>query len=67
MIRNLMGCLLAIGAGNKPVAWMDEILQGRDRSLAAPTFPADGLYFLGPYYDARHGLPEHTPPMDWLP
>ena len=67
MVRNLMGCLLAIGSGARPVNWMAEVLAGRDRSLAAPTFPADGLYFLGPYYDAQHGIPEHTPAMDWLP
>ncbi|MBT9504950.1 MAG: tRNA pseudouridine(38-40) synthase TruA [Burkholderiaceae bacterium] len=67
MIRNLMGCLLAIGTGTRAVPWMGEILAGRDRKLAAPTFPADGLYFVGPYYDAEHGIPERTPPMDWLP
>ncbi len=67
MVRNLMGCLLAIGSGARPVDWMAEVLAGRDRSLAAPTFPADGLYFQGPYYDAQHGIPEHTPAMDWLP
>nr|WP_316639457.1 tRNA pseudouridine(38-40) synthase TruA [uncultured Roseateles sp.] len=67
MIRNLMGCLLAIGSGTRVVPWMGEILAGRDRKLAAPTFPADGLYFVGPYYDAEHGIPERTPPMDWLP
>jgi len=67
MVRNLMGCMLAIGSGARPVDWMAEVLAGRDRSLAAPTFPADGLYFQGPYYDAQHGIPEHTPAMDWLP
>lgn len=67
MVRNIMGCLIAVGSGTRPVPWLQEVLQGRDRSLAAPTFPADGLYFLGPYYDACHALPEHTAPMDWLP
>lgn len=67
MVRNLMGCLIAIGAGTRPVEWMHEVLVGRNRSLAAPTFPADGLYFVGPYYDLRHGIPEHTPTMNWLP
>ena len=33
----------------------------------APTFAPDGLYFVGPYYDARHGIPEHTPAMGWHP
>ena len=29
----------------------------RDRTRAAPTFAADGLYFTGADYDARWGLP----------
>ena len=36
-------------------------------ALAAPTFAAEGLYFLGPRYDADWGLPDHTPAYDWLP
>jgi tRNA pseudouridine38-40 synthase len=43
------------------------VLAGRDRRQAAPTFSPHGLYFVGPYYDARHAIPEHTAPMDWLP
>lgn len=67
MIRNLMGSLLAVGQGARPPDWVAEVLQARDRSLAAPTFSPDGLYFLGPQYDADRGLPIHTPAMDWLP
>ena len=67
MVRNLMGCLLAVGEGRQPPGWMAEVLAARNRDAAAPTFAADGLYFVGPYYDARHALPEHTPVMDWLP
>lgn len=67
MIRNLMGSLLAVGHGARPPDWVAEVLQARDRSLAAPTFAPDGLYFLGPQYDAERGLPTHTPAMDWLP
>jgi tRNA pseudouridine38-40 synthase len=44
-----------------------EVLAALDRYAAAPTFPAEGLYFVGPYYDAVHGIAEHTPAMDWLP
>ena len=29
----------------------------RSRDAAAPTFSPDGLYFLGPLYDAKWGLP----------
>lgn len=67
MIRNIMGCLLVVGQGLKPPAWMDEVLAARDRDAAAPTFPPDGLYFLGPVYDAHWGLPEKTAAYDWLP
>jgi tRNA pseudouridine38-40 synthase len=67
MVRNLMGCLIAVGQGGRPPAWVGEVLASRRRETAAPTFAADGLYFLGPYYDAALGLPERTPAFDWLP
>jgi tRNA pseudouridine38-40 synthase len=67
MVRNIMGCLVAVGAGTRRPEWLGQVLASRDRSLAAPTFAPDGLYFLGPYYDARHAIPQHTPAMDWLP
>jgi tRNA pseudouridine38-40 synthase len=67
MVRNLMGCLLAVGNGSRSPQWLAEVLAGRDRRQAAPTFSPHGLYFVGPYYDARHAIPEHTAPMDWLP
>ena len=66
MVRNIVGCLVMVGQGARQPGWIGELLAARDRSLAAPTFAADGLYFLGPYYDARHGLPEHVPGVDWL-
>ncbi len=52
MIRNIMGCLIYIGQGKQPAAWMQQVLQARSRDAAAPTFSPDGLYFLGPVYDA---------------
>ncbi|WP_067067270.1 tRNA pseudouridine(38-40) synthase TruA [Roseateles chitosanitabidus] len=67
MIRNIMGCLVAVGAGQKPPSWMDEVLAARSRDAAAPTFPPDGLYFVGPTYDDHLNLPRHTAAMDWLP
>jgi tRNA pseudouridine38-40 synthase len=67
MIRNIMGCLLAVGHGSRPPQWMQEVLAARDRNAAAPTFSPDGLYFLGPVYDAHWGLPASTPAYDWLP
>ena len=67
MIRNIVGCLVAVGTGARPVDWLADVLDRRDRSLAAATFAPDGLYFVGPYYDAVHGIPDRTTAMDWLP
>ena len=67
MVRNLMGCLVAIGTGTRPPQWMAEVLASRRREAAAPTFMADGLYFVGPRYDAHYGIPTDTPAMHWLP
>ncbi|MDQ6684714.1 MAG: tRNA pseudouridine(38-40) synthase TruA, partial [Pseudomonadota bacterium] len=67
MIRNVMGCLIEVGSGMRSPAWLGEVLAGRDRARAAPTFAAAGLYFIGPYYDSAHGIPEHTATIDWLP
>jgi len=67
MIRNIMGVLITIGQGKKPPEWMAEVIAARSRDAAAPTFSPDGLYFLGPRYDAHWGLPDRTPAYDWLP
>jgi tRNA pseudouridine38-40 synthase len=67
MVRNIMGCVVAVGTGSHPPEWMAEVLASRSRQAAAPTFAPDGLYFVGPRYDAAHGLPDRTPAMDWHP
>jgi len=67
MIRNLMGCLVAVGQGLRPPDWMADVLAARSRAVAAPTFAPDGLYFLGPVYAAHWGLPVEVPSFDWLP
>ncbi|MEZ5645097.1 MAG: tRNA pseudouridine(38-40) synthase TruA [Burkholderiaceae bacterium] len=67
MIRNIMGCLIAIGTGNRQAGWMADVLAAKSRDAAAPTFAPDGLYFLGPVYDTSYDLPIRTPAFDWLP
>lgn len=67
MIRNIMGCLVAIGQGNYPPDWLAEVMAARSRDAAAPTFSPDGLYFLGPVYEDHYGLPARTAAYDWLP
>ncbi len=67
MVRNIMGCLVMVGQGARPSDWMAEVLRSRNRSQAAPTFAAAGLYFAGPYYDAAWQLPAQAPVAGWLP
>ena len=64
MVRNLVGSLVYIGKGAQPAEWMDELLQARDRTAAAPTFSPDGLYFRGPIYEPHWQLPD--PQDDFL-
>jgi len=49
--------LLPIGRGEQPVAWMAELLAGRNREVAGPTAASSGLTFIGPRYEAHWGLP----------
>ena len=67
MVRNIVGCLVLIGSGRRTPTWLADVLASRDRSRAAPTHAPYGLYFVGPYYDAAHAIPERGRNADWLP
>lgn len=58
MVRNIIGCLVYVGKGRHQPEWVAEVLRGRKRSEAAPTFAADGLYLCRVSYDKRFGLPQ---------
>ncbi len=49
-VRNMVGSLVLVGLGRRPVAWIEEVLAARDRRRAGPTAPAAGLYFAGVRY-----------------
>lgn len=57
MVRNLVGSLVYVGKGKHPPQWMAAVLDGRDRSQAAPTFDASGLYLAQVEYAPHWGLP----------
>ena len=57
MVRNLVGCLLYIGKGAHPAAWIEQVLAGRDRKQAAPTIAPGGLYLAEVCYEDRWKLP----------
>jgi tRNA pseudouridine38-40 synthase len=58
MVRNILGCLVYVGKGKYSPGWMTEILEGRNRTVAAPTFAPDGLYLRRIQYEAKWGLPQ---------
>ncbi len=49
-VRNMVGSLVLIGLGRRPVAWIEEVREARDRRRAGPTAPASGLFFAGARY-----------------
>lgn len=57
MVRNIVGSLVEVGRGERAEAWLGELLAGRNRTVAGPTAPAEGLVFLGPRYPAACDLP----------
>ena len=61
MVRNLIGSLLYVGQGKQPAGYLAELIEGRDRSQAAPTFMADGLYLTAVEYPAEFALPQQGP------
>ena len=61
MVRNIVGSLVYVGTGRESVAWFKEVLEARNRTVAAPTFSAAGLYLVGVRYPEKLGLPSYSP------
>lgn len=57
MVRNLVGVLVPIGEGKKPVHWAADVLESRDRNQAGITAPAEGLYLTDVQYSQHYQLP----------
>jgi tRNA pseudouridine38-40 synthase len=60
-IRIMSGTLVEVGKGRLQPSRVSEILAGRNRSLAGPTAPADGLWLEKVWYQARWGIGEACP------
>jgi tRNA pseudouridine38-40 synthase len=50
MIRNIVGTLLEISSGKLEMQAVPEILRCKNRSMAGPTAPAEGLYLVRIWY-----------------
>jgi len=62
MVRNIVGVLIAIGAGESEPGWSSEVLETRDRTKGGVTAAADGLYLCGVSYSAGYNFPPAPPP-----
>lgn len=58
MVRNIVGVLLAVASGEKPVEWVASVLASRDRRCASVTAPAAGLYLVHVGYEKKFALPQ---------
>jgi tRNA pseudouridine38-40 synthase len=59
MVRNMVGVLLEIGAGRRPVHWSKEVLEARARVKAGMTASPNGLYLVSVSYPDKFGLAEY--------
>ncbi|HTO18105.1 MAG TPA: tRNA pseudouridine(38-40) synthase TruA [Pseudomonas sp.] len=58
MVRNFAGVLMTIGAGERPVEWISEILAARDRRAGGVTAHPYGLYLVQVEYPEPFELPQ---------
>jgi tRNA pseudouridine38-40 synthase len=61
MVRNIAGVLMAVGSSKKPVSWVSEVLEAKDRKLGAETAPAYGLYLSKVQYPKEFGVLYNDP------
>lgn len=60
MVRNMIGVLIKVGYGEKPVTWVKEVLDAKSRSSAGITAPAHGLYLMKVDYPDHFQLPQRA-------
>lgn len=50
MVRNIVGTLLRVGRGERPVEWVQTVLASKQRKEAGATAQPQGLYFVKAFY-----------------
>lgn len=61
MVRNIVGALIAVGAGEKAPEWIKEVLESGDRRKAGVTVTSSGLYLVKVDYPEKYDLPNNIP------
>ncbi len=51
MVRTIVGTLVEIGRGRRPIEWIADVLASRERARAGPTAPPEGLFLVSVEYD----------------
>lgn len=57
MVRNIAGVLMAIGRGDAPIEWTEQLLAQRDRTRGGVTAPPQGLYLSAVDYPEHYQVP----------
>lgn len=67
MVRNIAGVLMAIGCEKEPKAWIEEVLNHRNRTLGGVTAPPYGLYFMKVQYPDQFAIPAVSADIPFMP
>ena len=66
MVRNIAGALMAVGIESRPIDWVHQVLERRDRKLGGVTAPPEGLYLIRVRYPEKFQLQQWpTTPALW--
>lgn len=57
MVRNLVGTMLEVSRGRYTLPWIDTVMESKDRNLAGPTAPPNGLFLCQVDYSDKLFLP----------
>ena len=52
MVRNIVGSLVEVGRGKRSPQWISDVIAAKNRDLAGPTAPPQGLFLGSVQYDA---------------
>ena len=58
LLQSAQAVLMTIGAGERPVVWVEEVLASRNRRDAGVTAHPYGLYLVNVEYPEEFALPE---------
>lgn len=58
MVRNLMGSLMEVGLQRQSAFWLKSVLESKNRSIAAKTYPAQGLSLWHIEYPEQYAIQE---------